>query len=70
VGKGIAASLFMETGVDDADCQTKARLMAGLVGQHGTIGQIALCRPAWTSSTLGWNNPSRCISTLIAAFCM
>lgn len=44
-GKGIAGSLFMETGVDDADYQAEARLIAGLVGQHGIIGQIASCRP-------------------------
>ncbi|MDO8882007.1 hypothetical protein, partial [Pseudotabrizicola sp.] len=31
-GKGVIGSLFMETGVDDADYQSEARLIAGLVG--------------------------------------
>lgn len=44
-GKGIAGTLFMEVGVDDADYQTEARFVATLVGQHGLLGQIASCRP-------------------------
>jgi predicted TIM-barrel fold metal-dependent hydrolase len=44
-GRGIAGTIFMETGVDDADWQAEARLVAGLVGQGGMLGQIAGCRP-------------------------
>ena len=44
-GKGIAATIFMETGVDDADYQTEARVVAGLIGQGGMKAQIASCRP-------------------------
>jgi predicted TIM-barrel fold metal-dependent hydrolase len=44
-GLGVLGSLFMETGVDDADYQAEARLVGGLVGQHGILGQIASCRP-------------------------
>lgn len=44
-GLGIAGSIFMETGVDDADYKAEARLVAGLVGQGGLLGQIASCRP-------------------------
>ena len=44
-GRGVKATVFMETGVDDADYQTEARVVAGLVGQHGMLGQIASCRP-------------------------
>lgn len=44
-GLGVAATLFMETGVDDVDYQTEARVVAGLVGRHGMLGQIASCRP-------------------------
>ncbi len=44
-GQGIIGTVFMETGVDDADYQTEARLVAGLVGSHGMLGQIASCRP-------------------------
>jgi predicted TIM-barrel fold metal-dependent hydrolase len=41
----VAAALFMETGVDDADYRTEARLVAGMVGTGGLAGQIASCRP-------------------------
>ena len=44
-GRGIAGALFMEAGVDDGDFQAEARLIAGLVGRHGLLGQIAACRP-------------------------
>lgn len=44
-GLGILGSLFMETGVDDADYQAEARHVATQVGQHGILGQIASCRP-------------------------
>lgn len=45
VGLGVSGTVFMETGVDDADYQTEARLVATLVGKHGMLGQIASCRP-------------------------
>ena len=44
-GLGVGGAIFMETGVDDADYQAEARLVAGLVGQSGLLGQIASCRP-------------------------
>jgi predicted TIM-barrel fold metal-dependent hydrolase len=44
-GLGVTGTVFMETGVDDADYQTEARLVAGMVGSHGILGQIASCRP-------------------------
>ncbi len=44
-GQGVTATVFMETGVDDADYQAEARLVAGMVGSHGMLGQIASCRP-------------------------
>lgn len=47
-GQGVAAAIFMETGVDDADYRAEARLVAGLMGQGGAVpmlGQIASCRP-------------------------
>ena len=43
--RGVVGTIFMETGVDDADYRTEARLVAGLVGQAGMLGQIASCRP-------------------------
>jgi predicted TIM-barrel fold metal-dependent hydrolase len=35
----------MEAGVDDSDYQAEARLIAGMVGTGGMLGQIASCRP-------------------------
>lgn len=44
-GRGVVGSIFMETGVDDADYQDEARFVAGLFGQGGIHGQVASCRP-------------------------
>jgi predicted TIM-barrel fold metal-dependent hydrolase len=40
-----AASIFMETAVDDADYQAEARFVATLIGQDGILAQIPSCRP-------------------------
>lgn len=53
-GKGVIGSLFMETGVDDTDYQREARLIAGLVGQGGLLGQIASCRPETAQGFDAW----------------
>lgn len=53
-GNGIAGALFMEAGVDDADYQTEARIVAGLVGQSGLLGQIASCRPETDAGFDDW----------------
>jgi predicted TIM-barrel fold metal-dependent hydrolase len=41
------ATLFMETGVDDADYQAEARFVAGLAADdsNNIVGMIASCRP-------------------------
>ena len=44
-GKGIARTIFMEVGVDDADYRAEARFISGLAGMNGICGQIASCRP-------------------------
>ena len=44
-GLGVVGTIFMETGVDDADYRAEARLVAGMVGIGGMLGQIASCRP-------------------------
>jgi predicted TIM-barrel fold metal-dependent hydrolase len=61
-GKGVVGQIFMETGVDDADYQTEARMVAGLVGTGGILGQIASIRPevdegfdAWLEEAKGLN---------------
>lgn len=43
--RDVVGTVFMETGVDEADYRAEARLVAGLVGQGGMLGQIASCRP-------------------------
>ncbi len=53
-GLGILGSIFMETGVDDADYQAEARHVATQVGQHGILGQIASCRPEETAGFDAW----------------
>ena len=44
-GQGIAGTIFMECGVDEADYQAEARYVATRVGRDGILGQIASCRP-------------------------
>ena len=41
--RGVAGTIFME--VDAEDYRAEARLIAGLVGTSGLLGQIASCRP-------------------------
>lgn len=53
-GQGMAGALFMEAGVDDADYQAEARLIAGLVGRQGLLGQIASCRPESDAGFDAW----------------
>ena len=53
-GRGVVGTVFMETGVDDADYQTEARVVSGLVGQDGMLGQIASCRPEIDAGFDGW----------------
>jgi len=53
---GIAASLVMECGVDDADYQREARFVAGLMQDPalGIVGQIASCRPELEAGFTDW----------------
>lgn len=51
---GIAGTIFMETGVDDADYKSEARLVATLIGQNNLLGQIASCRPENTRGFGAW----------------
>lgn len=60
-GLGVGGTLFMETGVDDADYQAETRFVHGLMQAPGTgvKGIIASCRPedddgfdAWLDETL------------------
>lgn len=53
-GRGVIGTLFMETGVDDGDYQAEARLVAGLVGTGGMLGQIASCRPEEDAGFDAW----------------
>lgn len=44
-GEGVVGTVFMETGVDDADYKAEARFLSGRIGADGVLGQIASCRP-------------------------
>ena len=53
-GHGVIGAVFMETGVDDADYKAEARLVSGLVGQSGLMGQVASCRPEEDAGFEAW----------------
>lgn len=53
-GQGISGMVFMEAGVDDADYQAEARMVATLVGQGDLLGQIASCRPEEDAGFDAW----------------
>jgi predicted TIM-barrel fold metal-dependent hydrolase len=53
-GRGVVGAVFMETGVDDADYQAEARLVAGMVGHSGLLGQVASCRPEDDAGFEAW----------------
>lgn len=57
-GKGVRATIFMETGVDDADYQAEARMVAGMIGTSvggvAMLGQIAGIRPEWEAGFDAW----------------
>ena len=63
-GKGVIGTVFMETGVDDADYQAEARLIAGLVGTGGMLGQIASCRPEVEAGFDDWLAECRGLSVV------
>ena len=63
-GRGISGSIFMECGVDDADYQAEARLIAGLVRQQGLLGQIASCRPETDAGFEAWLDECAGLSVL------
>jgi predicted TIM-barrel fold metal-dependent hydrolase len=50
-GQGVVGSIFMETGVDDADYRTEARLVGGM---DGFLGQIASIRPEEDAGFDAW----------------
>lgn len=53
-GKGVAGTVFMETGVDDADYQAEARMVADLVKAGRMMGQIASIRPESDAGFDAW----------------
>ena len=57
-GKGVVGTIFMETGVDDADYQAEARMVAGMIGSSvdgvPMLGQIASIRPEWDEGFDAW----------------
>lgn len=63
-GQGVAGRIFMETGVDDADYQAEARLLAGMVGQGGFLGQIAGVRPENDTGFDAWLEEALTLGTV------
>ena len=53
-GQGVGGMVFMEAGVDDADYQDEARMVAALVGRDGLLAQIASCRPEEDAGFDAW----------------
>lgn len=53
-GLGIAGTIFMECGVDDADYRAEARYVATRVGRDGILGQIASIRPETDAGFDAW----------------
>jgi predicted TIM-barrel fold metal-dependent hydrolase len=64
LGRGLVGSVFMETGVDDADYRAEARLIAGMVGQGGLMGQIASCRPESDEGFDAWLEEAEALHVL------
>ncbi|MBL4918444.1 amidohydrolase family protein [Szabonella alba] len=65
-GRGVIATLFMETGVDEADYKREARLVAGMMGKDAAdtgdlpmLGQIAACRPESDEGFEAWLDECR-----------
>jgi predicted TIM-barrel fold metal-dependent hydrolase len=62
-GTGVRATIFMETGVDDADYRAEARMVAGMVGTSvggvAMLGQIASIRPERDSGFDAWLDEAR-----------
>jgi predicted TIM-barrel fold metal-dependent hydrolase len=60
-GTGVRATVFMETGVNDADYRTEARLVAGMIGGGALpmLGQIASCRPETDEGFQDWLDECR-----------
>lgn len=63
-GRGVVGTIFMETGVDDADYQAEARLVAGMVGSGGMLGQIASIRPEEDAGFDAWLEEARQLKTV------
>lgn len=56
-GRAVIGTVFMETGVDEADYRAEARLVAGMIGQGDDLpmlGQIAACRPETDTGFDAW----------------
>lgn len=67
-GTGVRATIFMETGVDDADYQAEARMVAGMVGQSvggvTMLGQIAGIRPEFDAGFDAWLEEAKGLKTV------
>ncbi len=68
LAQGVTATIFMETGVDDADYQAEARLVAGMVGTSvggvAMLGQIASIRPEVDEGFDAWLEEAATLGTV------
>lgn len=63
-GRGVIGSIFMETGVDDADYRAEARMVADMVGTGGMLGQIASIRPEHDDGFDDWLDEATGLKTV------
>jgi predicted TIM-barrel fold metal-dependent hydrolase len=67
-GTGVRSTIFMETGVDDADYQAEARMVAGMVGTSvggvRMLGQIASIRPEVDAEFDAWLDEAKDLKTV------
>jgi predicted TIM-barrel fold metal-dependent hydrolase len=67
-GTGVRATIFMETGVDDADYRAEARMVAGMVGTSvggvAMLGQIASIRPEIDGGFDAWLEEAKGLKTV------
>ena len=63
-GLGVIGSIFMESGVEAACYHDEARLVAGMIGRGGLLGQIASCRPEDDAGFDGWLEQAAALGVL------
>lgn len=63
-GAGVVGTIFMETGVNDADYKTEARFVGARVGTGKLLGQITSCRPEEGEEFEEWLGEAQTLGTV------